>query len=135
MRVLGWVVAALGKILVYVFHAGWDAFNSLKPSTRLWAVAIFAGMVWLYFQSELWDRNRQSFYEDVFEPTGTVVYTVFKVVFVTVLVATASVALYKLLRSRQPQNIEDIETNSAVREVVPLWKRLIDSQKKQGGDE
>jgi hypothetical protein len=135
MRVLRWIVTALGTILVYVFRTGWEAFNRLKPSVRLWTIAVTVFVAWLYFQSKLWDRNRQSFYEDVFEPTGTVVYTVFEVVFVTVLVATASVALYKLLRSRQPQNIEDIETNSAVREIVPLWKRLIDSQKKQGGDE
>jgi hypothetical protein len=135
MRVLRWIVTALGTILVYVFRTGWEAFNRLKPSVRLWTIAVTVFVAWLYFQSKLWDRNRHWFYKDVFEPTGGIVWAVFKVLFVLILVIMGGSVLYGLRRSRRPQNIEDIETTSAVREVVPLWKRLFNSRKKQGGGE
>ena len=135
MRVLRWIIAALGRGLAYVGRAGWDAFNSLKPSARLWTIAIVAATAWLYFQSKLWDRNRRWFYKDVFEPTGEIVWAVFEVLFVSILVIMSILALYGVRRYRRPQNIEDIETTNAVREVVPLWRRIKDSRKKRGGDE
>ena len=135
MRVLRWVTAKLGKGLAYVCRLGWDAFNGLKPSTRLWTIAIAIATAWLYFQSKLWDRNRQSFYEKAFEPTGDIVYAVFKVFFVIGFVAMCSWLVYGFIRYKRPQNIEDIETTSAVHEVVPLWRRIKDSRKKRGGDE
>lgn len=135
MRVLRWVVTALSKVLVYVCRAGWEAFNSLNPSARLWTIAIVVATAWLYFRSQLWDRNRQSFYEEVFEPTGDIVYAIFKMLFVIGFVAICGWLVYGFIRYKRPQNIEDIETTSAVREVVPLWRRFIDSRKNKGGDD